>query len=73
MSETHGRTIVKSISWRIVATLVTAYFTGLTGAIVINVWMTVAYYIHERLWTRVRWGFKPFFIDQNKTSVENRI
>lgn len=73
MTESHGRTIVKSISWRIVATLVTAYFTGLTGAIVINVWMTVAYYIHERVWTRVRWGFKPFFIDQNNTSVENRV
>jgi uncharacterized membrane protein len=61
MTETHWRTIVKSISWRIVATGVTAYFTGLTGAIIINIWMTVAYYIHERMWTRVKWGFKPFF------------
>ena len=59
--ETHTRTIVKSISWRIVATAVTAYFTGLTGAIVINIWMTVAYYIHERLWTRFKWGLKALF------------
>ncbi len=64
MTETHWRTVVKSISWRVVATLVTAYFTGLTGAIVINIWMTVAYYIHERMWTRVKWGFKPFFNDR---------
>lgn len=71
--ETHTRTIVKSISWRIVATGVTAYFTGLTGAIVINIWMTVAYYIHERLWTKLKWGLKPFFIDQNKASLENRV
>lgn len=61
MTETHKRTIIKSISWRIVATAVTAYFTGLTGAIVINIWMTVAYYIHERAWTNIKWGFKPFF------------
>ena len=59
--ETHTRTIVKSISWRIVATAVTAYFTGLTGAIVINIWMTVAYYIHERMWTRFKWGLKALF------------
>ena len=64
MTETHWRTIAKSISWRIVATLVTAYWTGLTGAIVINIWMTVAYYVHERLWCRIKWGFKPFFNEQ---------
>lgn len=73
MTETHWRTIAKSISWRIVATLVTAWFTGLTGAIVINIWMTVAYYIHERVWTRITWGFKPFFVDQNKISVDSRV
>lgn len=64
MTESHWRTIVKSISWRIVATAVTAYFTGLTGAIVINIWMTVAYYIHERTWTNIKWGFKPFFNEE---------
>ena len=32
MTETHKRTIVRAISWRIVATLVTAAFTGLSGA-----------------------------------------
>lgn len=56
MTETHTRTIVRSISWRIVATLVTAAFTGISGAIVINIWMTVAHYIHERAWLRLQWG-----------------
>ncbi len=64
MTETHWRTVAKSLSWRIVATAVTAYWTGITGAIVINIWMTVAYYIHERVWTKVRWGFRPFFNDE---------
>ena len=56
MTETHKRTIVRAISWRIVATLVTAAFTGLSGAIVINIFMTAAHYIHERAWLKVNWG-----------------
>ena len=56
MTEQHKRTLVRAISWRIVATLVTAAFTGLSGAIVINIWMTFAHYIHERLWLKLKWG-----------------
>lgn len=56
MTESHKRTIVKSITWRIVATLVTAAYTGLSGAIIINLWMTLAYYIHERAWIKLPWG-----------------
>ena len=56
MIESHKRTIVRAISWRIVATLVTAAYTGISGAIIINVWMTLAHYIHERLWLKWKWG-----------------
>lgn len=56
LTETHRRTIVRAITWRIVATLVTAAWTGLSGAIVINIFMTVAHYIHERLWLKINWG-----------------
>ena len=56
MFETHKRTLVGAISWRIVATLVTAVFTGLSGAIVINIFMTIAHYIHARAWLKVKWG-----------------
>ena len=56
MTETHKRTLVRAISWRIVATMVTAAFTGISGAIVINIWMTIAHYIHERAWLKVGWG-----------------
>ncbi len=56
MTETHKRTILRALSWRIVATLVTAAYTGISGAIVINIWMTLAHYIHERLWLRLNWG-----------------
>lgn len=54
--ESHKRTILRAVSWRIVATLVTAAYTGISGAIIINIWMTVAHYAHERLWLRIKWG-----------------
>ena len=54
--ELHKRTLVRAITWRIVATLVTAAWTGLSGAIVINIFMTAAHYIHERLWLKIDWG-----------------
>lgn len=54
--ETHTRTIIKSITWRAVATAVTAVWTGLEGAIIINIWMTIAYYAHERAWLKITWG-----------------
>ena len=56
MTETHTRTIVRAVSWRIVATLITAVYTGLAGAVIINIWMTLAHYAHERAWLRVKWG-----------------
>jgi len=54
--EQHRRTIARAISWRVVATLVTAVWTGLSGAIVINIFMTVAHYVHERAWLKINWG-----------------
>ena len=56
LTETHKRTIIRAITWRVVATLVTAAWTGLSGAIVINIFMTVAHYIHERIWLKIDWG-----------------
>lgn len=56
MTESHKRTLVRAASWRITATLVTAAFTGLQGAIAINVVMTFVHYIHERAWLKLKWG-----------------
>ena len=53
--ESHKRTIARAISWRIVATIVTAIWTGLSDAILINIFMTVAHYIHERIWLKLKW------------------
>jgi uncharacterized membrane protein len=56
ITEAYSRTLVRAITWRIIATLITAIWTGLAGAIIINIVMTVAHYIHERLWLRINWG-----------------
>ena len=54
--ELHKRTLARAASWRITATGVTAIFTGLEGAILINVFMTIVHYVHERAWLKINWG-----------------
>lgn len=56
MTETHSRTLARAISYRIVATLITAIFTGLSSAIMIHVILTLVHYVMERLWLGVSWG-----------------
>lgn len=63
--ESHARTIMKALSWRVVATVVTFtvawMVTGeLTFAAEIGLADTMiklgAYYLHERAWMRVSFG-----------------
>ena len=65
--ETKTRSIVKSITWRILATLTTiilvVIFTkNFKIAISVGIFETIAksiiYYTHERVWTKVKWGNK---------------
>lgn len=70
--ESSSRSLLKSISWRVVAfivlSIITYAFTGSlreTGliAIVYNVLQIGIYYLHERTWDRIQWG-KPNGIDR---------
>lgn len=63
--ESNARTLVKTISWRITATLTTTFlvyiFTGqIRTAIEVGMLEMVAklvfYYVHERLWDKVKFG-----------------
>lgn len=54
--ETHKRTVARAVSYRIVATFLTALITGLGTAIFIHVLLTIVHYIMERLWLKVNWG-----------------
>ncbi|MFH1590505.1 MAG: DUF2061 domain-containing protein [archaeon] len=65
MHDTHGRSIAKAITWRLTASLTTATVTFvLTGDFMLSIGVgSIAgliklflYYIHERVWNRVRWG-----------------
>jgi adenylylsulfate kinase len=65
MHESHVRSIVKGITWRIVASvttmLVVFFVTGdllLVASVgVIDVTLKVLfYYFHERVWGKVHWG-----------------
>lgn len=65
--EAHSRSLVKAISWRVLGSIDTFvlswFFTSsvkAAGAIAITEVLTkmVLYYLHERAWNSVRWGFK---------------
>jgi uncharacterized membrane protein len=63
--ETHTRSIVKALSWRVLATLTTTGLVfALTGKAALAIGVgglevatkMVLYFLHERLWNRVPFG-----------------
>jgi uncharacterized membrane protein len=67
MIETQQRTLARMVSYRITAWLFTIFYTWLfTGSIgqatgfatVLHILLSIDYYIHERVWLRVKWGLK---------------
>ncbi len=66
-AESHKRSIVKAITWRVIATattLLVAYIwlgewtTSIALALMANGIKAVFYYIHERVWNRTDFGRK---------------
>ncbi|MEK7579231.1 MAG: DUF2061 domain-containing protein [Patescibacteria group bacterium] len=64
-NETRTRTVAKTVSWRILATLLTwatvYWFTGLVReslkiTLTAAVLSMIVYYIFERLWNMASWG-----------------
>jgi len=65
---TQKRSIVKAITYRVVIIILdftTIYlFTGkvniaLGFMLISNIYTTVAYYLHERIWSGIEWGRRP--------------
>jgi uncharacterized membrane protein len=56
MTELHKRTIVRTISYRLIALLITAIWTGLSDAIIIHIILTLVHYGLERIWLKIKWG-----------------
>ena len=65
MGDRIRRSLAKTMSWRVIATGITMIgFYIITGDILLsissglgmNIFKTIAYYAHERVWERVKWG-----------------
>ena len=65
MLETKQRTIARMLTYRLTAWLFTIFWTWLftndigsaTGfATALHVLLSIDYYIHERIWLKVKWG-----------------
>ncbi len=67
--DTHKRTLIKTITWRILATILTIlaiyiwigdFNTSLGLGIATNILTTIGYYVHERIWNELNYGrIKP--------------
>jgi hypothetical protein len=56
MSETHVRTLARTLTYRITALLITAWWTGLSDAIAIHFVLAGWQYLIERAWLKIKWG-----------------
>lgn len=56
MTETHLRTIARTVTYRITALLITAIWTGLGDAVAIHIVLALVQYTMERVWLKVKWG-----------------
>ncbi len=63
--ESHLRSVMKGLSWRVLATVVTTvvvfFYTGeFTIAVLVGstdaLTKIVLYWAHERVWLKIRWG-----------------
>ena len=56
MTETHIRTIARTLSYRFTALLITALWTGLSDAAAIHIVLAIVQYSMERVWLKIKWG-----------------
>ena len=66
--ESQRRTLAKTLSWRVVAAVITGLIAwlmtghwevGLTFGLADSLVKFVVYYLHERAWANVRYGYRP--------------
>ena len=54
--ETRKRTLVRTLSYRFTALLITALWTGLSEAVAIHIVLAIWQYVLERAWIKIKWG-----------------
>lgn len=84
MEDFKKRSLLKTISWRIIASLTTVGIVYVfTGKIILSFSIGVVeafvkmllYYLHERVWQRIAWGKHPLaqIIFNKKSLSEDRV
>jgi len=67
MSDEHKKSVLKTISWRIIATFTTMSLVYIfTGQLLVVVSVgffevfgkLILYYLHERFWNKISWGLE---------------
>jgi len=75
--DTIGRTLAKTVSWRVSATTLTIIIALIaTGSITLAVGIggteavvkMIAYALHERLWGKISWGIKQNSLDKEPSN-----
>lgn len=65
MSDTSSRSVAKAISWRatgsfstfVISYLLTENFTVASSIAVVQITAnTILYFVHERIWNKIKWG-----------------
>lgn len=68
LTESHKRTLVRMLTYRFTAWLLTIpltyFFTDNVGqatgfATVLHILLSLDYYVHERIWLKIKWGLEP--------------
>lgn len=54
--DTHKRTVVKTITFKFFTTAITALYIGIADAILLHIVLTFVYWLHERIWLKIKWG-----------------
>jgi uncharacterized membrane protein len=66
--ETWARSLIKSVVYRIVATVAAAYWVGIESALWLALVQTILFVLNDRVWQFISWGlFNNMQVDsQNK-------
>ena len=65
MQDTHSRTLAKALTWRswgfMSGVLILLMFgqdlwTATAYSVIVNLFLTISYYFHERMWVKIIWG-----------------
>jgi len=77
MVDSHKRSVIKAVSWRVIATFTTMSIVFIfTRELVLSLEVGVCevlakmsfYYFHERIWDKVKWGKMPHPLEKLKVT-----